>query len=80
MCVPVWYLRAPFQISQTVDKFLKSSEPRSYGLRPLWPPDCFWDDGYVRGCPPLHDSQTNTSNCLKAIDSWGELKLKGGFR
>ena len=80
MGVPVWFLRKHSQISATVDKFLKFSEPRSYGLRPLWPPDCFRDDGYVRDHPALLEGQTDTGTLIKTIDSWARSKLEAGFR
>jgi len=78
--VPVWYIRKPSLISAKGDKFVEFSEPRSYGMRPLWPPDCFRDDGYVRDEPVLLDGQTDTINLLKVVDAWARSKLEAGSR
>ena len=80
MGVPVWFLRKPTQVSTTADKFLKSSEPRIYQSRPLWPPGCFRDDGSVREESAILQEQTDTGNLLKVIDSWVKLKLENDFR
>ena len=80
MGVPVWYIREPYQLPTTADKFVRSCEPRSYALRPLWPPGCFRDDGYVNNCTALLEDQTKIGNRLKVIDAWAESRVKVGFR
>ena len=80
MGIPVWFLRKLTQVSMTTNKFLKSSEPRIYQSRPLWPPGCFRDDGSVREEAVVLEEQTDTGNLLKVIDSWVKLRLEDGFR
>jgi hypothetical protein len=80
MGIPVWYLREVAQAAESKDRFIKSTEPRLYQSRPLWPSDCFRDDGIVRSEPEILKEQTDTSNFLKAVDSWVESKLSAGSR
>ena len=80
MGIPVWYIRKREDISVVKDKFVKYSEPRIYQSRPLWPLDCFRDDGVVRGEPVILQEQTETSNFLKVVDSWVKPRLEAGFR
>jgi len=80
MGVPVWYIRKPYQPPETSDKFVKFCEPRSYALRPLWPPGCFRDDGYANNYPTLLEDQTNIGNRLRVFDAWAESRMNIGFR
>ena len=80
MGIPVWYLREHARAAESRDRFIKSTEPRLYQSRPLWPSDCFRDDGIVRSEPEIVKEQTDTGNFLTAVDSWVESKLSAGSR
>jgi hypothetical protein len=58
MGIPVWYLREVAQAAESKDRFIKSTEPRLYQSHPLWPLDCFRDDGIVRSEPEILKEQT----------------------
>lgn len=79
MGVPVWLVRKPSQVLAQDDKFVKFCQPRPYRLRPLWPPDSFKDDGYVKEEFMLLDRRTDTRDLMKVVNSWLAAKLEGGF-
>lgn len=80
MGIPVWCIRKRTDVSVDKDRFVKSTEPRIYQSRPMWPSNCFRDDGIVRGEPVLLREQTDTGNFLKIVDSWVKQKLEDGSR
>ena len=75
MGIPVWRIRTRAQAFSGTQKFIKRTEPRLYQLRPLWPLDCFRDDGISREELAVHKGQTDMSNLLKVVDEWLKLKF-----
>jgi len=80
MGVPVWWIRKLVDVSVARDKFVKLSEPRIYQSRPLWPLDCFRDDGIVRGEAVVFWEQADMRKFVKDVDLWVKSKLENSFR
>ena len=75
MGIPVWYVRARDRVSEDTQTSVEHVLPRIYQSRPMWPSDCFRDDGISREELAVHKGQTDMSKFLKVVDEWLKPKL-----
>ena len=75
MRIPVWYVWAQDQVSEDTQASVEHVLPWIYQLRPMWPSDCFRDDGISREELAVHKGQMDMLKFLKVVDEWLKLKL-----